>query len=249
MGILKSFLYVFVFLVVCATRSDATEPVKIYTSVFPPIVTDKAHMPGYAYEIVESLFAAINIEADIIHLPWPRAQAIAESTPESLIFPLTRTPTREDKFNWGFVLFKTQTHFITLNNEKLTEETAKTKLVGVQRGSSWDNWLTENRFPNVHRTTNEGHALVRMLKAKRIETWYAEKSVAQNILPMNKVYDATFSEPILSFQTFLATNKNIPSPHMDRLNLAFKEMIKSGEYAEIMKRYSIRAEQVRPDQS
>lgn len=210
--------------------AHAGEPVKVYTSVFPPIVTADAHMPGYAYEIVEAIFAIANIEADIVRQPWPRAQRAAQTTPEALIFPLTRTPTREEMYDWSFMLFKTQTHFITLDGKKLTKESARNKLVGVQRDSSWDNWLSENDFHKIHRTTNEGHALVRMLKAGRIDTWYSEKSIAQNILPMNKVYDATFSDPILSFDTYLATNKQIPFSKMDKLKEAFQELVASGQY-------------------
>ena len=247
MILVRKALFVLLLVLLCAMRSYADTPAKVYTSVFPPIVTDQPHLPGYAYEIVEALFAIAKIEAEIIQLPWARAQKVAQSTPEAVIFPLTRTPTREVKFQWSFILFKTQTHFVTLNEEKLTKESAKSKLIGVQRGSSWDNWLTENQYPNVHRTTNEGHALVRMLKAKRIDTWYAEKSVAQNILPMNKVFDATFSEPVLSFKTYLATNKQVPFRHMDKLEAAFEKLVASGEYAKIMERYSIRADQVQPD--
>lgn len=229
--------------------SHAESPVKVYTSVFPPIVTDDAQKPGYAYEIIEQICAIASVEIDIRQVPWERAQKMAQTEPESLIFPLTRTPTREDLYDWSFVLFKTQTHFITLNGEKLTKETAKKFLVGVQRGSSWDNWLSENDYPKVHRSTNEGHALVRMLKAGRINSWYAEKSIAQNILPMNKVYDATFSDPILTFQTYLATNKQVPSPHIPKLQKAFSELVKNGGYKKIMERYHIRTEQVQPDRS
>ena len=235
-----SFLFV-------SSTAKAIEPVQIYTSTFPPIVTDEPTHPGYAYEIIEAIFSIAGIDMQITQLPWPRAQAVVNTTPETIIFPLTRTPTREQHFDWSFVLFKTQTHFITLDDLKLTKETAKDKTIGVQRGSSWDNWLVENGYEKIQRSTSEGHSLVRMLKAKRIDAWYAEKSVAQNILPINKVFNATFSDPVLSFDTYLATNKKSPSPHMDALNQAFKQLIASGEYDEIMKKYSIKASQVRPN--
>jgi len=228
-----------ILLLLSVTSVVASEPVKIFTSVFPPIVNEGKENPGYAYEIVEEIFKVAGIDYKISQVPWARAQAIVENTPGSLIFPLTRTPTRETKFHWGFKMFNTQTHFVTLNNNKLTRETAKTKLVSVQLASSWDNWLTENGYTNVVRLSNEGEQHIRMLSAGRTDAWYAEKSVAKDMLKNMDIENATFSDPVLSFDTYLASNKAEPFKEMDKLKAAFDEIVESGRYAEILRKYHL----------
>ncbi|SCA57169.1 exported hypothetical protein [Candidatus Terasakiella magnetica] len=222
-----------------STMGHAIEPVKVYTSVFPPIVTKDSVRPGYAYELVEEVLTLANIEYEIIQMPWARAQALVKSTPNTLIFPLTRTATREKNYSWGFELFKTQTYFVTLNGEKLTAKDAYKKKIGVQLKSSWDNWLTEKGYNTISRMPQEGFGIVRMMQVGRLDTWYAEGSVAKDILPKMGISSATFSDPIQSFNTFIATNKNHPFTQMEKLKAAFKDIISSGDYKKIMSKYNM----------
>lgn len=243
---MKLLRYVFLLFGLCLFNTTTPQAddhqdhvVRVYTSTFPPIVTDDPKRPGYAYEIVEEIFTIANIDFQIIQTPWARAQLEAKNRPGAVIFPLTRTPTREEKYHWAFPIFQTQTHFITINGQKLTPETARDKKIGVQLKSSWDNWLTENSYPKVHRLPEEGFGFVRMLKAGRIDTWYAEQSVARDILPRSDLNNTTFSDPVQVFDTYLATNKNAPFPHMDKLHAAFQKLKTSGRLQEIFKRYNL----------
>ena len=123
----------------------------------------------------------------------------------------------------------------------MTKETAKQKLVGVQRKSSWDNWLIENKYTKVKRLESEKDQLSKMLLRGRLDTWFVERSVAEKNIDPNII---TYSDPIVKFDTYLATNKKNPFPKMKLLKKSFLKLIKSGEYAEIMKKYQVSSKKV-----
>lgn len=241
-----SIIFVLFLSVVSFPASEAANEnvVKIYTSYFPPIVSDNKEMPGFAYEIVKRIFEISKVNYKIIHYPWARSQSIVENTPETLIFPLTRTKTREDLFRWSFKIFKTQTHFVTINGKKLDRESARTKLIGVQRESSWDNWLKENKYTKVKRLESEKEQLSKMLLMGRLDAWFVERSVAEKNLKSNGTVKITYSDPIVKFNTYLATNKKVPYSKIDLLKKSFLTLIRSGEYEEILQKYQVSSKKV-----
>lgn len=71
------------------------------TEDFPPYnyVEDKKPT-GFATEVVQQLMAKLDEDIRIDVLPWTRAMLTAESRPDTLIFSILRTDTRENKYHW-----------------------------------------------------------------------------------------------------------------------------------------------------
>jgi len=221
--------------------APAAEPevATVYTSYFAQVVIDDPHRPGLAYELVSALFNQAGLPFNIIHLPWARAQFKAKHTPRSLIFPFSRTKTREPHYVWEINIFNNQTHFITFNNTKLTPDSARNKRIGVQLKSSWDNWLTEEGYQNVYRVPEDGSELVKLLRNDRIDAWYTDKIIGDGALRGLSDPGITYSEPVQIFYTFLATQKSLPYPHMDKLKTAMEELRQSGELQKLFDKYGI----------
>ncbi|MFT6558364.1 substrate-binding periplasmic protein [Sneathiella sp.] len=237
--ITTSILCISIFMTLFVRSAIASEPVTIYTSHFPHVVTEDPHQPGIAYEIVQELFKLVQKDFKLIVLPWARAQYMAKQTPHALIFPLSRTTTREQNYVWRVNIFNNQTHFITFNNIKLTVETAREKHIGVQLKSSWDNWLTEHGFERVHRVPGEGRELIKLLRNNRIDAWYTDTIIAGSVLNQQEDQNIAYSEPIQTFKTFLATNSAAPYPHLEELKVAMDQLRSSGKIDEIFKKYNI----------
>jgi polar amino acid transport system substrate-binding protein len=237
--VVACFFYVFAIVCAFSKTAPAAEVAKIYTSFFQRVVIDDAQRPGLAYEIVAELFKLADEKFEIDILPWARAQYMAKNTPESLIFPLSRTPTREKNYDWSVNIFNNQTHFITFNKTKLTAQTARDKLIGVQLKSSWDNWLTEQGYKNVYRVPEEGSGLIKLLRNNRIDAWYTDQIISNSILKNLDDPDITYSDPIQIFHTFLATNKTAPYPHMDKLKAAMVTLRQSGKLDQIFEKYDV----------
>ena len=150
-------------------QASASEIATIYTSHFSHVVTDDPEKRGIAYDIVDEVFKTAGLKYELNILPWARAQHMAKQTPEALIFPLSWTKTRSENYVWKVNIFNNQTHFISFNNENLSVEEARKRLIGVQLKSSWDNWLTEQGFENVYRVPGDGSELLKQLNQNRID--------------------------------------------------------------------------------
>lgn len=236
---ISPFLYAFVIVCAFIKNAPASEVATLYTSYFPRVVVDDPQRPGIAYEIVTEIFKLTGQEFKIIPLPWARAQYMAKNTPQSLIFPLSWTPTRDKSYNWSVNIFNNKTHFITFNKMKLTAKTARGKNIGVQLKSSWDNWLTEEGYQKVYRVPGEGSGLIKLLRNNRIDAWYTDRIIAGSVLNKLKDPNITYSDPIQTFKTYLATNQADPYPHMDKLKSAMETLHQSGKLDQIFKKYDV----------
>lgn len=239
LNVAARFFYVTVIVCAFIKSAPASEVATVYTSYFPNVVIDNPQKPGIAYEIVMELFKLADEKFEIVPLPWARAQYMAKHTPKSLIFPLSWTPTRDKNYNWSVNIFNNQTHFITFNKVKLTAESAREKLIGVQLKSSWDNWLTEQSYKMIYRVPKEGSALIKLLRNDRIDAWYTDKIIADSVLKNLKDPDITYSNPIQTFRTYLATNQAAPYPLMDKLKAAMEKLHQSGKLDQIFEKYDI----------
>ncbi|NVJ92459.1 MAG: transporter substrate-binding domain-containing protein [Methylocystaceae bacterium] len=237
--VVSSFVYLVAIVFAFSKTAPAAEVAKVYTSFFPRVVMNDAQKPGVAYEIVVEIFKLADEKFEIEILPWARAQYMAKNTPGSLIFPLSRTLTREKNYDWSVNIFNNQTHFITFNKTKLTAQTARDKLIGVQLKSSWDNWLTEQGYKNIYRVPEEGSGLVKLLRNNRIDAWYTDQMIAGGVLKDLNDPNITYSDPIQIFHTFLATNKRAPYLHMNKLKAAMVTLRQSGKLDQIFEKYGI----------
>ncbi|MFC3530961.1 hypothetical protein ACFOLG_02070 [Vogesella facilis] len=70
------------------------------TTEFPPFQSAGPQPWGLALQAAKALAARNGDTLDIRFLPWARAYQIAESTPDTLIFCLARTPARETRYGW-----------------------------------------------------------------------------------------------------------------------------------------------------
>ncbi|WND01542.1 transporter substrate-binding domain-containing protein [Temperatibacter marinus] len=233
------YLFVFVSASVSADPLDDSRSVKVYTLLAPPMVTADARKPGYAFEIVTAMFQEAGLTPEIRRLPWRRSQMLLQQTKEGLIFPFTRTPSRESDYGWAVKIYSSSTHFVTLNDEKMTPKLAFHKTVGVHSGTSWDNWLDENGYKNVRKSPNGNDMLLNMLHKGRIDAWYTEATIAQNSLANYPFLKATLSEPVETFDVYLASHRSMPSPHVERLQQALTTLIKDGRYAKILEKYGM----------
>src|SRR6478609_9328933 len=67
----------------------------------PPFAWLNAGGPqGYAYELVVQMAARMGRQSEVGFYPWARAVRMAQDGETFGVFPLARTPDREQKFHW-----------------------------------------------------------------------------------------------------------------------------------------------------
>ncbi len=235
----RCFLILTTLLFANLSSAYASDVAIVYSTPISNVMTDDPERPGIGFEIVTALFKEIGHDFKIEVLPWARAQHMAQNSPEALIFPLSWTPTRSEKYKWGVNIFNNETHFISFNGKKLTKEEAKEKHIGVQLKSSWDNWLTEQGYEQVYRVPGEGSELLKLLRNNRIDAWYTDTIIAGSVLRGLEDPGITYSDPIQIFKTYLATNVNSPYPYYDDLIKALDKLRQSGKINQIFAKYSV----------
>ena len=94
-------LLLIVFLMLNASSSIAKQ--LVVTEVLPPyqLYNENNVLSGFSVEVLEALFKITKDDIDLKVLPWARAYRTALNKPNTLIFSLSRSPSRENLFFWG----------------------------------------------------------------------------------------------------------------------------------------------------
>lgn len=85
------------------TRAAGEEPVLLgITENLPPLnfADDSGIAQGFSVELLRLMTGLAGVRLELQVLPWQRAMQVAEATPHSVLFSLTRLPEREPLFQW-----------------------------------------------------------------------------------------------------------------------------------------------------
>jgi len=196
--------------------------------------------PGIALELVRSIVARAGIEIDERFVPWARAMNSTEKTPNSLIIPLSRLPSRESRFVWIKKLYTMKNGFITLDQPINSLDKARSlDRVGVWRATSMEEELKQLGFTNFIAISDE-LALARMLIKGRIQAWYGQFGLAK--YSMRKEIEAVrkrfrFSKAFNFDPVWLAGNLNLPVEFVEKLQGAYDSMQRDQTANTIRKKY------------
>lgn len=96
-----------------------TVQLDVLTDLYPPYSykDDSGAVTGISVDKVRNLLDSLGVRYQIIVMPWSRALQRVQTTPNSLIFSLNRTPDRENQFEWLIPLNRVEYHLIGLPRE------------------------------------------------------------------------------------------------------------------------------------
>ena len=101
---LRRYFLVFTILFSCVTNGKNPDlpKLKVVTEIIAPfqLQNDNGELTGFSVEIIQALFDEIDLQPNIIVMPWARAYDVAKNEPNVLIFSIARTPHREPMFHW-----------------------------------------------------------------------------------------------------------------------------------------------------
>lgn len=128
--------------------SAAPKEIRIIAQNFAPLQWNNNGVPdGYVTHFIEAAVAGVNEHYPVRvrsfeFLPWKRAMLLAETEPDVMFFSISRTPDREDRFQWlgevspyGQYLFQLSSR-PGIPVETLTDLLDLDVKIGVQDGSN-----------------------------------------------------------------------------------------------------------------
>lgn len=101
------------FLSLKSVAEDVTIQV-VTEDAYPLQYLEQDQLIGPAFDIVSQVLTRANLPFDVNVLPWARAYASAKSQPNTLIFSIARTPSRESEFHWIGALMELEYFFYGL---------------------------------------------------------------------------------------------------------------------------------------
>ncbi|WDD98790.1 transporter substrate-binding domain-containing protein [Thalassomonas actiniarum] len=153
---------------------------RILTVNEPPAnyINTSGKADGYVVDIVRALRKEVGATAEIEFVPEARALNILRDKANVLVFSLSKTPFRQEKYLWvGQVLSKKWEVYTLLESELKIENKEQLKnlpVIGVVRGDIREEWLVNHKFTNLHSVTHHNQN-IRLLLKERVSAIVFEK--------------------------------------------------------------------------
>lgn len=204
------------------------QQLQVVTENAPPLQFIKeGKIQGPTTQIVNAMLAHANISADIQMYPWARAYEFAKSNRDTLIYPLIRTPEREQQFTWIGPLLTMKLGFIklkTADDISITSlDDAKRYKLGVMRGDFTQGYLDRNNFINDrnYELFSSIPELLKLLYAQKIDIFIADLPLLK-LTAIVQGYDPSllvteFFLPQQQYKLYLAANKEMNINTITRL--------------------------------
>lgn len=217
----------------------AKDDIQIVTSDLSPYSIDVGMRPGFMVEIVLKIEERLGTGRTPQFYPWSRAQKLTELGKNHLIFPLTRTPEREDAYHWLIDVAPIEYVFVTLDGRELTlEEAKKLNRITVQQSTPFQQFLARHNFTSLITTPSASETPLRLLESGRVQAWFTSKALAQYALEGQRfAQKAKMSEPIKTSRVFIASSKDFPADIQRAYQRIFYDLVEDGTIDYILKQY------------
>lgn len=229
-----------------SAQAQKTEPFEVVTADLNPYAIDNhPEAPGALVELVELLSKRLGHEQNVSFFPWARAVAIAQNQQRTAILPFTRSPERENKFQWLVKLYPVRFVFITRSDQSKpaqTEEQARKLSITVLRGALNYDQLVNHGFDKasiIQETTIDN--AFKALDHGMVDAFYGPEAVG--LMTLNKtgrkLSDYKVGLMLEQNEIWLAAGKGFSEADIKLIQSSFDAMKKEGIYARVLKKYKL----------
>ena len=176
---LISFVWVFMLSFVHVQSRAESITLRVVTEdSYPLQYVQDGQLIGPALDLVEKVLVEAGVDYEVEVLPWARAYATAEITPNVLIFSIARTTQREPLFHWIGSIMSLDYHFYGLKalypKEKYTPDELRDARIGAILGSATYQHLLAENYENVYAVASPKLNFEKLL-SKRIDIFPANE--------------------------------------------------------------------------
>ena len=201
---------------------------------------NKQEADGHATKMVQALIGEISRSSslsvsDIEFMPWARTYHVAETTPNTLIFSIARTPERETKFNWiGKLLPMPVYLYKNAQRKDVVFESSRSNdvwtVAGVNNGAP-TNCIEAMGYRVVHKSANYNVQLKMLLKGRVDLMVFDSISFTHEVKRLG--YSIQQFEPFLylpqcSYDLYVALNRKSSSNVVEAVQAAWQKITSEG---------------------
>lgn len=216
-----------------------SQEIKVLTTNSPPYAIEKGDQKGFMVDLVHAIADVVGAKVKVEFMPWEEAQKMAKDSPNTLIFPFSKTPAREASFNWVIEIWEVKTGFASAPGKpKIAslDQAKGLKAIGVPAGSPWMKKLQDEGLTNL--VDLRGPAAIEKLKAGEIDAIYdTVVSTQYNWLKAGAADKLVLGAELQSMTQFIAGSKNSPAIKVDEWQGAYEVIKEDGTFDKIYKKY------------
>jgi len=222
----------------------AAQSLTIYCENDPPnqYVDKSGQLSGFTIDVVHEIQRRIGNDDPIRLVPWARGYEAILTTPDVVLFQMTRTAERNPMFKWVGPLMEDTFALYGRVGARFSiaslDDAKKVGTIGVYRDDVRDLFLTKAGFTNLERTT-DNIANAKKLMAGHIDLFAATTSSVGDIMKAAGYSgdDVKMVLPFMKVQVYIAFSNCTPDDIVRRWQGGLDFMKKDGSFARIFKNY------------
>lgn len=233
---------------VLASQSVFSAELTILTENLPPLnYVENGELVGSSVEIVEEIKRRVNAAAPIQVYPWARAYKMALEQENVILFGMTYTDVRKDKFKWVGPLAVKRDILVAKKGSGIhidsLEDAKKVKRIGTLRDDTRERLLKRNGFTNLESVSDE-QLNAKKLALGRIDLWAYKIPGLRTVCDLAGVDYAQFEEVyhLREIELMIAFSKKTSDSIVRQWRDAFDEMVRDGTIGKIQKKWNARLE-------
>jgi len=241
---MKTILILIMAVVTFAVHPAGSAELTILTENLPPLnyVKDGVLM-GSSVEIVQEIQRRIGSNEPIQVFPWARAYRLALEEANVVLFGMTYTKDRHDKFKWVGPLAKKRDILVAKKESsikiKTLEDAKKVQRIGTLRDDTREMLLKQHGFTNLYSVSDE-QKNAKKLVLGRIDLWAYKIPGVKKVCELAGVDSNELEEVfhLREINLMIAFSKKTPDIIVKKWQNAFDEMIADGTLESIQRKWS-----------
>jgi ABC-type amino acid transport substrate-binding protein len=237
-----------IFILIIAVVTFAVHPVDsaeltILTENLPPLnyVKDGVLM-GASVEIVKEIQHRTGSNEPIQVFPWARAYRLVLEKENVVLFGMTHTKERNDKFKWVGPLAKKRDILVARKGSgikiKTLDDAKKVQRIGTLRDDTREMLLKHHGFTNLYSVSDE-QKNAKKLVLGRIDLWAYKIPGVKKVCELAGVDSNEFEEVfhLREINLMIAFSKKTPDAIVKKWQNAYDEMLADGTLESIQRKW------------
>jgi len=216
---------------------------RILTENLPPLnYVKNGALVGPSVEMVKEIQRRIGSREKIEVYPWARGYQIALNEENVVLFGVSHTPPRENKFKWVGPLATKRDIFVAKKGSNLVinslEDAKKVRRIGVLRDDTKEEYLEMHGFSNLEPVSDERKNAQKLMLG-RIDLWVFKKPGLKTVCELAGV-DIDAVEEVFNLRETrvdIAFSLKTPDAVVEQWRTAFTGMLADGTVEAIRKKW------------
>jgi polar amino acid transport system substrate-binding protein len=245
---MRKLLLIVVSFILVITQSGLCEELTILTENLPPLnYVDNGELVGPSVEIVKAIQKKVGSLEQIQIYPWSRAYKMALEEKNVILFGMTYTKVRHDKFKWVGPLATKRDILVAKKGSGIIidslEDAKKVNRIGTLRDDTRGRLLESHGFKNLEPVSDE-QLNAKKLALGRIDLWAYKIPGMRTVCDLAGVDYTKFEEVyhLREIELMIAFSKKTSDAIVITWQGAFNELSTDGTILQIQKKWNMRLE-------